>query len=107
MITNDIDYLTIFFYKSLWSVAYQIEDNIRTHKVIVEERLDGRLFITYKVKPLKYTSISSRPAKKEGKRAYGVSKKVYQLPADHPWKKFPIKPLRVSLKEKKLVMAKT
>lgn len=93
---------TISYKKNL----YQIEDNIRTHKVIVEERLDGKLFITYKGRPLKYTSISSRPAKKEVKRANGTSRKVYRPPADHPWKRFPIKPLRVSLKEE-MVMAKT
>ncbi len=94
---------TISYKKNL----YQIEDNIRTHKVIVEERLDGKLFITYKGRALKYTSISSRPAKKEVKRANGTSRKVYRPPADHPWKRFPINPLRVALKKEAPVMAKT
>jgi transposase len=94
---------TVSYNKNL----YQVEDNIRTNKVVVEERLNGKLFITYRGKPLKYTPISSRPAKKEVKRTNVVSKKVYRPPADHPWKKYPIKPFRVSLKEEEVMMAKT
>jgi len=86
---------------------YQIEDNIRAHKVVIEERLDGTLCITHKGRSLKYTAISSRPARKEPKLVHGVSRKAYRPSPDHPWKKFPINPLRAALKEEELVMAKT
>lgn len=87
---------------------YQIGDNIRTNKVTIEERLDGSLFITHRGNQLTYKEISARPAKKEVKRDYGITRKVYRPPADHPWKKFPIKPYLVKSQFKKdeLSMAK-
>lgn len=86
---------------------YQIEDTIRAHKVIIEERLDGTLCITHQGRALKYTPISSRPVSKEDKQVHGASRKLYQPSPDHPWKKFPISPLRAALKKEELAMAKT
>ncbi|MBN2255279.1 MAG: ISNCY family transposase, partial [Deltaproteobacteria bacterium] len=86
---------------------YQIEDTIRAHKVIIEERLDGTLWITHQGRALRYTPISSRPARKEAPLVHGVGRKAYRPSPDHPWKKFPISPLRAALKKEELVMAKT
>jgi len=86
---------------------YQIEDTIRAHRVVIEERLDGTLCITYKGKALKYTAISSRPMKKESTLVNRVSKKVYRPAPDHPWKKFSINHLSGRIKKEELVMAKT
>ena len=42
---------------------YQIEDNIRTKEVTVEERLGGSFCITYKGRELRYRQILQRPQK--------------------------------------------
>jgi hypothetical protein len=86
---------------------YQIEDTIRAHKVVIEERLDGTLCIMHQGRALRYTPISSRPVKKEAPLIQGVSRKAYRPSPDHPWKKFPISPLRAALKKEELGMAKT
>jgi hypothetical protein len=64
---------------------YQVEDNVRTRQVIVEERLDGSLLITYKARALRYKEILERPAKvKQPIKNYKPP-----IPAsDHPWRKF-------------------
>ena len=64
---------------------YQVEDNVRTREVIVEERLDGPLFITYKTRALRYKEIARRPEKLKHPC------KNYKPPipgSDHPWRKF-------------------
>ncbi len=64
---------------------YQVEDNVRTKEVIVEERLDGSLFITYKARALRYKQITQRPVKTK------QPCKHYKPPipaANHPWRKF-------------------
>ena len=87
---------------------YQIKDNIRTKKVTIEQRLDGSLFITHRGNQLTYKQISQRPAKKEVNKDYGITRKVYRPPADHPWKRFPIKPhiVKSQLKKEEPFIAK-
>ena len=66
---------------------YHVLDKVHTEKVMVEERINGRMFITYKGKPLKYRQITRRPAKKEPKKLYAFKiKKVWHPPMDHPLK---------------------
>ena len=68
---------------------YQILDYTTAKKVIVEERLDGRIFISYKDRHLKYKEILNRPIKKEPKKERLLwNKKQYILPKDHPYRKF-------------------
>lgn len=70
---------------------YQIEDNIRSDKVIVEDRLCGKRLITYKNMALRYHEITQRPKKMEGKPKkpeVTVKKEPYIVPYDHPWKRF-------------------
>jgi hypothetical protein len=70
---------------------YQVEDNIRSKEVVMEERINGSLFITYKGRPLRYKLITVRPKKTEEKAKNlirAVKKEPYIVPYDHPWKRF-------------------
>jgi len=68
---------------------YQIEDDTRAKKVMVEERIDGSMLITYKDKPLKFKQITVRPKKEEPKKTYEFKiRKVYVPPVTHPWKRY-------------------
>jgi len=70
---------------------YQIEDNIRAKEVIVEERIDGRMYIMHKDRVLRYKQIAIRPKKTEQKPnnlKMTVRKEPYVIAQDHPWKRF-------------------
>lgn len=70
---------------------YQVEDNIRSKEVVVEERISGSLLITYKGRALRYKQITARPKKIEenpDKPGTPVKKEPYVIPQDHPWKRF-------------------
>jgi transposase len=72
------------------SKLYQILDNTRAKKVMVEEYVDGSMVIYYKDKPLGFKEITQRPEKEEPKKKYEFKlKRVYTpIPADHPWRNF-------------------
>lgn len=72
---------------------YQIMNPINAKRVTVEERIDGRIFVSYKSKYLRYKVITQRPVRVEEPRVF-KAKKIYIPPSDHPWKKFylPINP---------------
>lgn len=75
---------TIAHHKTL----YQIEEHVNTKQVIVEERINGRMFITYKGRNLKYKEIKQRPVKEKTKEPYKLkAKKSWTPPMDHPWRK--------------------
>jgi len=85
------------------SKLYQIEDNIRSKEVIVEERINSSLFITYKGRVLRYKEITQRPAKI--KQPYKVHQ-TYIPPRDHPWRSFRLPgSLRLEAKEEVLAGA--
>ena len=67
---------------------YQIEEERKGRKVVVEERIDGFLQITRNGVALKYTELPERPKKeivtKTDQRVYNRPPKPSQ---DHPWKK--------------------
>lgn len=67
---------------------YQVQDNIRSDKVIVEDRLSGKRLITYKGRALRYHEIAQRP--KKVPQPYKSSKpRIYESPAmDNPWRLF-------------------
>ena len=70
---------------------YQIEEHINGKEVIVEERIDGSLHITYDSRRLKFKKIASRPVIDKVTELKAIkSKKVYIPPKDHPWKKYPV-----------------
>ncbi len=67
---------------------YQIEDPIRASKVIVHERLDGSIAITYKDRFLKFREIATRPVKEKKQPVRLVPKKTYIPPKNHYWRNF-------------------
>ena len=69
---------------------YQILEHTMAKRVIVEEKTNGRMFITYKGERLKYKEISNRPKKQDKpKESYVFKLKKVNIPsADHPWRKF-------------------
>lgn len=67
---------------------YQVEDNIRSDKVIVEDRLSGKRLVTYKGRALRYHEITQRPKKIQQPPKQSRAR-VYQSPAmDNPWRLF-------------------
>ena len=67
---------------------YQILDNVRAKKVLIEERIDGSLVIRYKTSELKYKEITTRPEKEEPQKVYKFKlRKIYAPPANHPRRK--------------------
>lgn len=95
---------------------YQIKDNIRAGKVMVEERIDSSMIIAHKDNVLKFKEITSRPEKEEPNKTYEFRiRKVYTPPADHPWRRFKINPQyaqyqqkeKVAPKEKGLLLTRT
>lgn len=71
---------------------YQIEERINRKEVIVEDRIDGYIAITYNDRALKFREILMRPVRDkitEPKLIQSRPKKAYIPPEDHPWKKYP------------------
>jgi len=69
---------------------YQVLDNVRTKRVMVEDRINGSMIIRYKDTKLKFKEITRRPVKKEPKKPQPYVFKLYKrsIPAkDHPWRK--------------------
>jgi len=71
---------------------YQVLDAIRTKEVILEERLNGRLYIYHKDRQLQYKLTDKMP--QERKRLYKVRKPRYVPPQDHPYRHFKIGKLK-------------
>ncbi len=67
---------------------YQIEDEIKADRVMVEERTDGSMYITYKDKDLKYKEIARRAVRvvEPPKPKMQVQRRRKPSP-DHPWNK--------------------
>jgi hypothetical protein len=66
---------------------YQIQDNLRTQRVTVEERLDGSLRITHQGQRLRCHVIAHRPVKAhETPKILGRKRGTKPSP-DHPWKR--------------------
>ena len=65
---------------------YQIEEDIKAKKVMVEERTDGSMYITYKDKPLRYREITTRPVREvePPKPKIRIERKI-KPSKDHPW----------------------
>jgi len=75
---------TIRHNKKLYQIL-DMPEGIRTKQVIVEERLNGRMYINYNGFTLKYRLIDVKPPKP--KQPYEPRNK-YTPPRDHPWRKF-------------------
>jgi len=59
---------------------------------MVEERMDGRMFMKYKGKRLRFKGIIERPVRPKAAEKPRAPRKSYRPPSDHPWKNFKINP---------------
>ena len=66
---------------------YQIKDSTRAQKVVVEERLDGTIHISYKDRDLRYREIMKQPIKETSEAPVILRAKPWLPPVDHPWRK--------------------
>jgi len=73
------------------STIYQVLESIRPRYVFVEERLDGRLYVTHRGESLRYRKLVAAPAKERpNKRApRKANPKRQPPPKDHPWRRSP------------------
>ncbi len=70
---------------------YQIEDATRASKVIVQDRMDGSMKVTYQGRALRFKEITERPTRETKRPVVTRRRKTYIPPADHPWRRFKIK----------------
>lgn len=72
---------------------YQILNTLKTDKVAVEERLNGKVHIYHKEKELKFKIIDKRPQepKQPRKPRYTFGGRRFVPPKDHPYRKFKIR----------------
>ena len=73
---------------------YQVGDNIRAKKIVVEERMDGTMVLRHRDHKLKYRPITIRPQKPEPKRRDPIVtiRKIRIPPSHHPWRHFTFGP---------------
>lgn len=68
---------------------YQITESIKAQKVTVQERINGRMLITYNGASVKFKEITQRPQKQ--KKPCIVKKKITsRRPIEHPWRKLSV-----------------
>jgi len=67
---------------------YQIEDRVRTRKVMVEERIDGSMRITYKGASVRFHQIMQRPVKQEKEHPVVTRSTAHTPSANHPWRRW-------------------
>jgi transposase InsO family protein len=65
---------------------YQIEEKIRASKVVVQDRLDGSVVMTYKEIPLTFREITTRPVKEKKQPLVIKPRKTYTPPKHHAWR---------------------
>jgi hypothetical protein len=70
---------------------YQIEEATKASKVIVQDRMDGSMRVTYQGRALRFREITERPLKENKQPTVTRRRKTYIPPADHPWRRFKIK----------------
>lgn len=64
---------------------YQVLDKTNARKVMVEERANGSVYISYKGKKLRYRVIAQRPVQKKERVTLRIKKK-YRPSMSHPWR---------------------
>lgn len=70
---------------------YQIKEATKASKVIVQDRMDGSMMITYQGRALRFKEITERPIRENKQPIATKRRKTYIPPADHPWRRFKIK----------------
>ncbi len=67
---------------------YQIEEEVSTRKVTVQERLNGSMHIVVDSKSLKHKEITERPEKEASTKRPSKPRKSCVPPKDHPWRRW-------------------
>ncbi|MFZ3137750.1 MAG: ISNCY family transposase [Thermodesulfovibrionales bacterium] len=66
---------------------YQIQESVKSKKVLVQERVNGKMLITHKDVSLKFKEITTRP-EKQPKPARTPCQRIGHTPSsEHPWRK--------------------
>jgi len=66
---------------------YQVLGRTRAKKVTVQQRISGRIVISYNGKDLEHKEIQNRPSKKKSDKRKSVTKKTSYIPPEyHPWR---------------------
>jgi transposase len=66
---------------------YQIEDPVKASKVMIQDRLDGSMVITYRDQPLRFKEITVRPIRENKEPpVVRVKKAPTPPPPNHPWR---------------------
>jgi hypothetical protein len=73
-----------------WTVAphgqlYQIETQVHTHEVLVEDHLDGTMRITHRGQPLRDHAIPSRPVRAMAPTPPAAPRRPVKPKPTHPW----------------------
>ena len=68
---------------------YQVLAAVRVKKLVVEERLTGKLYVMHKDRALRYKLIDTKPIKPGIHR--NKPKKAYIPPKDHPWRRLGVR----------------
>ena len=87
---------------------YQILDNVRAVKLVVEDRLNGSVVIRHKGKELRFKEITVRPKKEVTETGCAFKpKRVYEpVPLSHPWRSFRFSPRYKQYSQKEKVAPK-
>ena len=67
---------------------YQIQDRLRTKKVMVEDRIDGSMRITSKGVSVRFHQIAHRPVTPQSERPVVTRSTAHKPPPDHPWRRW-------------------
>jgi len=70
---------------------YQVEEATKASKIIVQDRMDGSMRITYQGQALRFREITKRPVKENEQPLIRRRRRTYIPPGDHPWRRFKIK----------------
>jgi hypothetical protein len=66
---------------------YQIQEAVKSKKVLVQERVNGTMLITHNDARLKFKEITTRPEKQQKPDRILRKRKIHIPSADHPWRK--------------------
>jgi len=67
---------------------YQIQEVVKSKRVLVQERVNGTMLITHNDTRLKFKEITTRPVKQPKPVQMLRKRKVHIPSADHPWRKW-------------------
>jgi len=67
---------------------YQIQEVVKSKKVLVQERVNGTMLITQNDTRLKFKEITARPQKQQKPARMHRKRKVHIPSTDHPWRKW-------------------